>query len=123
MEMKFKDVVNNIKEGEIWKNKSEGRRLKSIQCCNDIIMFNLDDKHKDFAVHKNDEFVLERKEFDVGFAIQELKKGKTIESVYDNNVFKMEDDEIYILLGNDMWRKLEYPFSNEQILHNWYIEN
>ena len=123
MEMKFKDVMNTIKEGEVWVNKDTHRRLKSIECLYGNITFYLDDFYKSFGVNLNDEFILERKEFDTGFAIQELKKGKIIESTYDNKVFKMENNEIYKLLGDGAWGKYTHPFSVEQIVHNWYINN
>lgn len=122
MEMKFKDVINNIKEGEIWVNKNEHRRLKSIECIYGNITFYLDDFYKSFGVNLNDKFILERKEFDTGYAMQELKKGKIIESVYNNRVFKMENNEIYKLEEDGVWGKYTFPFSVEQILHNWYIE-
>lgn len=127
MEMKFRDVINNIKEGEIWVNKNAHRRLKSIECLYGNITFYLDDFYKSFGVNLNDEFILERKEFDTGYAMQELKKGKIIESTYDNEKFKMEGNNIYTLLdegkGDEEWRTYKYPFNVEQILHNWYVEN
>lgn len=123
MEMKFRDVINNIKEGEVWVNKNAHRRLKSVECLYGNITFYLDDFYKSFGVNLNDEFILERKEFDTGYAIQEFKKGKIIESVYDNGIFKMENNEIYKLEKDGVWWKYKYPFNVEQILHNWYVEN
>ena len=122
MEMKFKEVMNTIKEGEVWVNKNEHRRLKSVECLYGNITFYLDDFYKSFGVNLNDEFILERKEYDFGFAIQELKKGKIIESVYNNERFKMEHDNIYVLLNTGQWKSYGYPFSEMQILHNWYVK-
>lgn len=123
MEKTFKDVMNTIKEGEVWVNKNAHRRLKSIEYLYGSITFYLDDFYKSFGVNLNDKFISKRKEFDTGFAMQELKMGKTIESAYDNKVFKMENNEIYKLEEGGVWGKCTFPFSVGQILHNWYINN
>ena len=120
----FQEVISTINEGELWFNKYKSRRLTKIQKLYDNIIFEFDEEYKDIAVNLKDSFIMEREEHDIGYAMQELLKGKEIESCITKLRFR--------LIGNDInyfnkdfceWTKLKYPFTNEEIINNWYINN
>ena len=61
MEMKFQEVINNIKDGETWTNKYKDRRLAKIQKSYNNIIFEFNNEYTDVGVNLNDIFVLDKK--------------------------------------------------------------
>lgn len=59
--MKFQEVMNTIKEGEIWINKYKDRRLTKIQKSYNNIIFEFNNEYRDIGVNLNDIFVLDKK--------------------------------------------------------------
>lgn len=124
VEKTFQEVINTINDGEIWLNKYKNKRLTKIQKLYDSIIFEFDDKYKDIGVGLNDVFIMERKKYDVGYAIQELLKGKEIESCITELRYRLIGDNInYFNKDFCEWTKLKYPFVNEEIINDWYINN
>lgn len=124
VEKTFQEVISTINDGEIWLNKYKNKRLTKIQKLYDSIIFEFDDKYKDIGVGLNDVFIMERKKYDVGYAIQELLKGKEIESCITELRYRLIGDNInYFNKDFCEWTKLKYPFVNEEIINDWYINN
>lgn len=120
----FQEVINTINEGEIWLNKYKSKRLTKIQKLYGSIIFEFDDEYKDIGVSLNDIFIMERKKHDTGYAMQELLKGKEIESCITNLRYRLIGDNInYFNKDFCEWTKLKYPFVNEEIINDWYIND
>lgn len=124
VEKTFQEVISTINNGEIWINKYKNKRLTKIQRLYDSIIFEFDDEYIDIGVGLNDIFIMERKEYDTGYAIQELLKGKEIESCISKLRYKFIDNDInYFNKDYSRWKVVEYPFSTREITNNWYINN
>lgn len=124
VEKTFQEVISTINDGEIWLNKYKNKRLTKIQKLYGSIIFEFDDKYTDIDVGLNDVFIMERKEYDTGYAMQELLKGKEIESCISKLRYKFIDNNInYFNKDYSRWKEVEYPFSTREITNNWYINN
>lgn len=124
VEKTFQEVISTINNGEIWVNKYKNKRLTKIQKLYDSIIFDFDDEYKDIGVGLNDIFIMERKEYDTGYAMQELLKGKEIESCITEVRYRLIGDNInYFNKDFCEWTKLKYPFVNEEIINDWYIND
>ena len=124
VEKTFQEVISTINNGEIWVNKYKNKRLTKIQKLYDSIIFDFDDEYKDIGVGLNDIFIMERKEYDTGYAMQELLKGKEIESCISKLRYKFIGNDInYFNKDYSRWKVIEYPFSTREITNNWYINN
>lgn len=124
VEKTFQEVISTINNGEIWVNKYKNKRLTKIQKLYDSIIFDFDDEYKDIGVGLNDIFIMERKEYDTGYAMQELLKGKEIESCITEVRYRLIGDNInYFNKDFCKWTKLKYPFVNEEIINDWYIND
>mgnify|MGYP004623721997 FL=1 len=110
----FQEVINTINEGEIWVNKYKSKRLTKIQKLYGSIIFEFEEEYKDVAVGLNDIFIMKREEYDTGYAMQELLKGKEIESCITNLRYRLIGDNInYFNKDFCEWTKLKYPFAND----------
>lgn len=124
VEKTFQEVINTINDGEIWLNKYKNKRLTKIQKTYNSIIFEFDDEYKDIGVSLNDIFIMERKKYDTGYAMQELLKGKEIESCITELRYRLIGDNInYFNKDFYEWTKLKYPFVNEEIINDWYIND
>lgn len=124
VEKTFQEVISTINDGEIWVNKYKSKRLTKIQKLYDSIIFEFDDEYTDIGVGLNDIFIMERKKYDTGYAMQELLKGKEIESCISKLRYKFIGNDInYFNKDYSRWKVIEYPFSTREITNNWYINN
>lgn len=124
VEKTFQEVISTINDGEIWVNKYKNKRLTKIQKLYDSIIFEFDDEYTDIGVGLNDIFIMERKKYDTGYAMQELLKGKEIESCITKLRYKFTGNNIYYFNKDySCWKVSEYPFSTREITNNWYINN
>lgn len=124
VEKTFQEVISTINDGEIWLNKYKNKRLTKIQKLYGSIIFEFDDKYTDIGVGLNDVFIMKRKEYDTGYAMQELLKGKEIESCITEVRYRLIGDNInYFNKDFCEWTKLKYPFVNEEIINDWYIND
>ena len=104
MEKTFQEVISTINDGEIWLNKYKNKRLTKIQKLYNSIIFEFDDEYKDIGVGLNDASIMERKKYELRYRL-----------IGDNiNYFNKDFCE---------WTKLKYPFVNEEIINDWYINN
>lgn len=109
MEKTFQEIINTIKEGEVWINKCKDRRLAKIEKHYETVIFELSDNHKDVGIRLNDIFVLDKKKYTFEEAMKALKKGDIIESCYSSTKYN-ERVECSI-------------FSLKEIFGDWYINN
>lgn len=124
VEKTFQEVMSTINDGEIWLNKYKNKRLTKIQKLYDSIIFEFDDEYKDIGISLNDIFIMERKKYDTGYAMQELLKGKEIESCITKVRYRLIEDNInYFNKNYSRWKVVEYPFSTREIINDWYIND
>ena len=127
MEMKFTDVINNIKDGETWTNKYKDRRLAKIQKSYNNIIFEFNNEYTDVGVNLNDIFVLDKKKYTFEEAMKALKKGDIIESCYSGTKYMMSpkgnEDVYYFDTEYNEWITEYYMFSHNEIFGAWYINN
>ena len=124
VEKTFQEVISTINDDEIWLNKYKNKRLTKIQKLYDSIIFEFDDEYTDVGVGVNDVFIMERKKYDTGYAMQELLKGKEIESCISEVRYKFIDNDINYFNNNySSWKVVEYPFSTKEITNDWYIND
>lgn len=126
-ELTFKEVITNIKEGEIWKNENyiikylhgtisiktkNGEVFNGIAFCDDVL----------FTIHQN------KKEYTFEEAFKSFKKGKEIESCKSRFKYRIYEDELIRitnstndkrwLRGND-----DNNFTVSEIQNKWYIND
>ena len=124
VEKTFKELISTINDGEVWVNKYKNKRLTKIQKYYDSIIFEFDNKYTEVGVSLNDVFIMERKKYDTGYAMQELLKGKEIESCISKLRYKFIGNDInYFNKDYSCWKVTEYPFSTREITNNWYIND
>ena len=125
MEMKFTDVINNIKDGETQTNKYKDRRLAKIQKSYNNIIFEFNNEYTDVGVNLNDIFVLDKKKYTFEEAMKALKKGDIIESCYSGKNYVMSpkgnENVFYFDTEYNEWITEYYMFSNNEIFGDWYI--
>lgn len=119
VELTFKEVVANIKEGEVWENASLARNLKEINRKGRLIRFVFTDTDRgSFAIDNDDTFILQRKEYTFQEAFKAYEEGKEIESCYTATKF-CENEYLENNVYSD-W-KLGVSFKADEIRNKWYI--
>lgn len=122
MERTFQELINTIKEGEVWNNKYNHRRLIKITKPSTTIIFELSDSCKEVGIGLDDIFVLEREKVSFEEAIKVLKEGKQIQSLESD--IKYEYSDGFITYFNEdyyEWVSIERPFTSLEIFGKWYI--
>ena len=116
-ELTFKEVIANIKEGEVWESENN--------CCNIRIIrtktgFTIRDFNGNALVWFDDcfKFKLKRKEYTFEEAFKALEEGKEIESCYTATKF-CENEYLENNVYSD-W-KLGVRFKVDEIKGKWYI--
>lgn len=125
----FREVIRDIKEGEIWINLSENRRVEQIQLRKNILA--LEGKAKfetnGVGVFLNDKFKLKRKEYSFNEAFKYYEEGEEIESIFSNCKYKNIDgihyfkDKISGMFAQE-WAACD-GFEISEIREKWYINN
>ena len=127
MEKTFQEVMNTIKEGEVWVNKCKDRRLAKIQKSYNSIIFEFDNEYTNVGVNLNDIFVLDKKKYAFEEAMKALKRGDIIESCYSKTKYAMSpkgnQSVLYFDTACEDWQTSIYMFSYQEILGDWYINN
>lgn len=127
MEKTFQEIINTIKEGEVWVNKCKDRRLAKIEKHYETVIFELSDSHKDVGIKLNDIFVLEKEKHSFEEAMKVLKKGGIIESCYSGTKYAMSSREgetvKYFDTEYNKWITECHMFSYSEIFGDWYINN
>ena len=129
-ELNFKDVITNIKEGEVWlssvyeiRKDKEGLQIKRLDKNveqDDGIPFM-------YFYDSNHTFTLQRKQYTFEEAFKALEEGKQIESVISRRGFKSRDIcSKYILFDSEIVDRVNDEFrlfSCNEIRGRWYIKD
>lgn len=118
MEKTFREVIADIKEGEVWECRS-----KYIQRFADGIQIYHKEKGKStpsMLMRNNDKFKLQRKEYTFAEAFKAYEEGKEIESCYSQYKYKKEGGlDLYSKTENEWYG--EDNFEIDEIRGKWYI--
>jgi len=118
MEKTFREVIADIKEGEVWESLSrtiafkEGKVLierKNGLSCPYVL---IDEKEK---------YKIQREEYTFVEAFKAYEEGKEIESVCSGYRYKKENGEDVAILSAD-WQEFDY-FELYEIRGKWYIND
>lgn len=125
MEKTFREVIADIKEGEVWECRS-----KYIQRFADGIQIYHKEKGKStpsMLMRNNDKFKLQRKEYTFEEAFKAYEEGKEIESCIKNfKIKKLNNKPHYIYKHMSEWDYINNDdacFSIDEIQGKWYINN
>lgn len=123
MEKTFREVIADIKEGEVWECRS-----KYIQRFADGIQIYHKEKGKStpsMLMRNNDKFKLQRKEYTFAEAFKAYEEGKEIESCNENNTrFKKINgkDCFYSNVRKD-FLEIDAFIEFKEVRDKWYINN
>ena len=127
MEKTFQEIINTIKEGEVWINKCKDRRLAKIEKHYGTVVFEFDNEYTNVGVNLNDIFVLEKEKHSFEEAMKALKEGKEIESCCSKIEYAMSPREgetvKYFDTEYNKWITEYHMFTRQEILGDWYINN
>lgn len=126
-ELTFKEVIANIKEGEVWVNND--KRVSKIYIGENGNLVLSGDKifciDNSTCISLKSLYKLQRKEYDFQEALKALKEGKEIESCINHYAVKKHDGD-YLVRENK--KEYEYVgsidcvlFSVAEIEGGWYI--
>jgi len=121
-DLTFKEVIANIKEGEVWENTSLARNLKEINRKGRLIRFVFTDTDRgSFAICNDDTFILQRKQYNFEEAFKAYEEGKEIESVITgDNYCLIEGEDMICKKGESKYYKLRCMYIDE-VRGKWYI--
>ena len=132
MEKTFREVIADIKEGEVWESVQDCFQLSEITCFEGRIRFRLKNVFVDIVDGNNNvdtgagggqTFKLQRKEYTFTEAFKAYEEGKEIESC-ENGYKYLQNTFTYP--GNEQWlcfRNSEQMFTTEAIRGKWYIND
>lgn len=106
IEKTFREVIADIKEGEVWESRS-----KYIRRFNDGIQIYHKENGKatpSMLMADNDKFKLQRKQYTFEEAFKAYEEGKEIQSISSDKIYQKERD---------------YLFASYEISKKWYINN
>lgn len=115
-ELTFKEVIANIKEGQIW--ESDIKIIKCSSSGNISVRSKFDDNTQIMTFNKNNLYKLKREEYTLQEAFKAYEEGKEIESCYTATKFcenKYLENNVYA-----DW-KLSVRFKVDEIKGKWYI--
>lgn len=124
-ELTFKEVITNIKEGEIWKNENyiikylhgtisiktkNGEVFNGIAFCDDVL------------------FTLQRKQYTFEEAFKSFNNGKEIESCISNFKYRIYNNKTISVTGltydkKRLVSKDENNFTVNEVQNKWYIND
>ena len=125
MEKTFREVIKEIKPGEVWENG-----CGKIECTDDTITIVSNYKFYTDVLKISEEnlYTLERKEYTFEEAFKAYEEGKEIESIIDKVKFKKKDDAQFFYKFEQMekWDIMDEDisiFSIDAIRDKWYIND
>lgn len=126
-ELTFKEVIANIKEGEVWENPKN--RIKRI-FINEIGNIHLEG-NETFSINystcvKSDSlYTLQRKEYTFEEAFKAYEEGKEIESCAGMRYKKINSVDKYFSTHSNEWVKAhnDILFNMIEIRNEWYIND
>ena len=130
-EKTFREVIADIKEGEVWESAQNCFQLKEISCIEGRIKFKLEGvfvektdnlNNVDTGEGSGQTFKLQRKQCTFEEAFKAYEKGKEIESCLSGFKYKKIDNIDHRSITGNKWSK-EESFEIEEIRDKWYINN
>lgn len=127
-EKTFREVIADIKEGEVWESVQSCFQLKEISCISGQINFKLegvcidgDNNNSIFTgPGAGQTFKLQRKEYTFEEAFKAYEEGKVIESCYSQFKYKRANGvDLYSRTENNWYE--EESFEIDEIRGKWYI--
>ncbi|MDU7363002.1 hypothetical protein [Clostridium sp.] len=114
-ELTFKEVIANIKDGEVWEST-----IKTVSLINGAINIERKNKIETYYIYikESELFKLQRKEYTFQEAFKAYEEGKEIESCYTATKF-CENEYLENNICSD-W-KLGVSFKVDEIKGKWYI--
>lgn len=129
-ELTFKEVIANIKEGEVWESVQSCFQLREISCLEGRINFKLEglfvDKTDwevdvvDTGTGNGQTFKLQRKQYTFEEAFNAYEEGKEIESCNYRYKKINGEDGFYSKVSGE-WVEDDITFNCEEIRSSWYI--
>ena len=124
MEKTFREVIADIKEGEVWVQTEEGYVTERIYCIDGGIYLTLKQSRSSFGT--SGKYKLERKEYTFEEAFKAYEEGKEIESKY-YKYRKINGIDSFKLVRSkeNKWRECEDGFELhlDEIRGKWYIND
>lgn len=122
-ELTFTEVIANIKEGQVWRNRRLQKNLREISKKEGIINFTFVDTDRSFlSVSEEDTFTLHRKEYTFQEAFKAYEEGKEIESM-KFKYKKIEGEDKFYSKNNQGWFNNDGGFEPVEIRGKWYIND
>ena len=125
-ELTFKEVVANIKEGEVWEVVKEQYGIRKVWMSHGDLRIENNTNKAITCIDGNGKFKLQRQRHTFQEAFESFKQGKEIESCVNNTRFiKIGDTIKRIDTSGYMvgYSQTEEFFSIKEIQGNWYINN
>lgn len=122
MEKTFREVIADIKEGEVWESENT---LTQIYTRNDVLIIDFKEEvtTEIVKIPADAKFRLKRKEYSFDEAFKAYEEGKEIESC-ENGYKYLQNTFTYP--GNEQWlcfRNSEQMFTTDAIRGKWYIND
>lgn len=132
-ELTFKEVITNIKEGEVWESLNPKSNIKevSLQDWGISLVTRSDINAEDvyFGVNNNTKFKLKRKKYSFTEAFKAYEEGKKIESCISTNIYFKGENEtdccIHMNTKSFYYKEIIdfEQFNLEEIRGEWYIDS
>lgn len=122
-ELTFKEVIANIKEGEVWEST-----IKTVSLINGAINIERKNKIETYYIYikESELFKLQRKEYTFQEAFKAYEEGKKIESVETKRIFMKDNVQDKVFFSDTIeWLSsgLCAGLSMREIRNKWYINN
>lgn len=122
MKKTFREVIADIKEGEVWESENT---LTQIYTRNDVLIIDFKEEvtTEIVKIAADAKFRLKRKEYSFDEAFKAYEEGKEIESC-ENGYKYLQNTFTYP--GNEQWlcfRNSEQMFTTDAIRGKWYIND
>lgn len=128
-EKTFREVIRDIKEGEVWECTRKDARIKRVRLNGTVdeglLTFDYgemitEDKS---AIRSTDKFKLKRKEYTFDEVYKVYKEGKEIESVHSGYRYKKENGrDLFFSKISETWKE-NNEFKTKEIINMWYIND
>ena len=125
MEKTFREVIADIKEGEVWESENT---LTQIYTRNDVLIIDFKEEvtTEIVKIPADAKFRLKRKEYSFNEAFKAYEEGKEIESKHSKYKYKKIDNEDHVYIKEtDYWLKRieDEIISFNEIRGKWYIND
>lgn len=119
MEKTFKEVIRDIKKGEIWESEYKKIYFNSFE---QIQIESKDNDQNIMAFNDSVMYTLKRKKYDFEDAFEAYKDGKEIESCDTQTRYIYDDADLYFDKNENDWLEINYWLIDE-INEKWYIND